>query len=561
MSVWADPQVELVLRDVRDRMYNDCDILRSDCMSKQLISRSQSVTLRSITNPQIQLEHLISMLAAGSGQSFQIFVEILKEHIVVGQEDIYKRLKDASSQHVGTSTYDQEVYRLAYLESTGGGSPQTSGNIVFDRKKLRLLDTRHQFVTKSSTKGPKQAASAKEPAAKGATGSAGSGDAGSKEESTDDSVCTSSGQSNAPTAEQAAPIPGNRTDGLLAENLEDSGMGDRSKKPIKYVEYDSREDEGKIYMKQRLASRVVILTGNMDALLNDLTSQEIATPRNMAELTTIEHSGIYCLIPSKDEDADTLPIYMILCLLPGDSHLHHAHLLRFALQMSLHVVVYYGYEHLVSNQAFSLQRSTHAAGQPIGPDPLMNVMFRPQRLFEAFSTEDIDILTLLSQVLNEFPAGSQLSLCPQPVRLHCVLTVSMYVVKAIRQQCLNFVKTLFKGFCFIDPSLRSDRSEQTTTHGDWRGTSRLPLLHLASVKACESFCLRSVHNEHLIGTEVPTDKSSKPSTDTPAQLLSKKPDPFVNPMWLHDVWGLKATVVMKCVEDLEPTTTEQMPKA
>ncbi|XP_065187992.1 uncharacterized protein LOC135818527 isoform X3 [Sycon ciliatum] len=105
-GVWADPQVELVLRDVRDRMYNDCDILRRDCMSKQLISRSESVTLRSITNPQIQLEHLISMLAAGSGQSFQIFVEILKEHIVVGQEDIYKRLKDASSQHVGTSTYD-----------------------------------------------------------------------------------------------------------------------------------------------------------------------------------------------------------------------------------------------------------------------------------------------------------------------------------------------------------------------------------------------------------------------------------------------------------------------
>ncbi|XP_065196268.1 uncharacterized protein LOC135827740 [Sycon ciliatum] len=501
MSVWADPQVKLVLRDVRDRMYNDCDILRSDCMSKELVSRSQSVTLRSITNPQIQLEHLISMLEAGNGQSFQIFVEILKEHIVVGQEDIYKRLKDASSQHVGTSTYDQEVYRLAYLESTGGGSPQTSGNLVFDLKNLRLLDTRHQFVTKGSTKGPKQAVSAKDPATKGATGSAASGE-----------------------------------------------------------QYDSREDEGKIYMKQRLASRVVILTGNMDALLDALTRQEIATPRNIAELSTIEHSGLYCLTPSshKKEDANELPIYMILCLLPGDSHLHHADLLRLALRKSLHVVVYYGQEHLLSNQAFSLQHGTHAEGQSstTGSDPQMGLIFRPHGMFECFNTQGVDVLTLLSHVLNEFPTGGWMSLCHQPVRLHCVLTVNMYVESNLRQQCLKYVKALFSNVCFVDPSVCNDTSDQATTQGAWKGASQLPLLHLASVKRWEMFCLRSVDSEHLFGTEVPRDTSSKSPAGRAAQSRSK-PDPFVNPMSLHDAWGLNVTVLMQCAEDMQ-STTERM---
>eukprot|EP00117_Sycon_ciliatum_P044295 scpid72342/ scgid31980/ len=159
MSVWDDPQVQLRLGDVRDKMDSHCDELRNDCMSRQLIDRVQNITLRCIKNPRDQLEHLISMLAVGSGQSFQIFLEILKKqcHNVMGKEAVYDNLATASSQYVSTSTYDQEVHRLAYLKKTSG----TDGKIILDQEKLRLLDTRHNFVRISAEKVPNQG-SAKE---------------------------------------------------------------------------------------------------------------------------------------------------------------------------------------------------------------------------------------------------------------------------------------------------------------------------------------------------------------------------------------------------------------
>ncbi|XP_065196290.1 uncharacterized protein LOC135827787 [Sycon ciliatum] len=533
---WDDPEVNEILKEVA--LHVDDGLLRRKC--RKFITTEQDKSLRSMANPVHRNEHLLSMLEAGGARSFQALLEVLGSHeMPVGQERFYKKLQEHSMKFIDVENYDQEVHRLVYIGSSAPSSGHTGAEV--DSNTLHLLEIRYLFVLTGS-------------GLIEATPTQNSGGSAMKDST-----------SRAPSPDQASSSSSSSSTSGRASVVGQSRSGAPESAARRRHKYKSIQEQEELYVKQRLNCRIVLLTGNMDALLNDLSRQGIATPTNMAQLTSIRQSGIYCLTPCSKEKQK--PIYMVVCLLSVDNCQCHQQLLRLALQMSRHIVIYFGQESLLSGHAFKPNATLSNGQAEHERDDEFTVRCKSRK--KLFLAEEVNTIQLLASVLTEFPINNSIEICHHPVRLHCVLNIAMVVFKSgVLERCHDFCKEQFKGNLF---------SKLLSTHGQasWHVESP-PLVHLIGIWQSEVFDLGRAHHFTVDTTDETASSltmsgggsnsnSGRKGTSDPGSALpasaqappSHTVDPHINPMWLHAMCGLIVTGVMQCRSVVDARTCSQ----
>ena len=310
---------------------------------------------------------------------------------------------------------------------------------------------------------------------------------------------------------------------------EKESKDDTMEKQLKQEEFLERE---------RKCRRLVILAGDFNTILKDLRLSCVAKQESIVEMRhLIKEGGIYLLTPSKRSD----PIYLVLSLDHRDSKAIHMQLVRLALQMSRHLVVYFGESTLMAGECFGLPSSkalqaASAAEATVHCRKPTKATANQKRTGSdekyhgdhynwLVARSDVNVLTTLKATLCKYSLTSYLDTSHRTVRLNCVLDIAPTLVDHYEKQCNRYCEELF--------ALTTNKSGKlaNVTH---RPLPPPVIDEPIRVTRLMEFVLPNVHNP-----DVKSNQKLKPGGG------NKDPqfDPHVDPMWLHSVCGSMARVL------------------